>query len=133
MPVNANDFLDIASDALSLNTEIGFRNAISRSYYSMFHRAKSSLRNHPQDIRSAHQKLIDYLLSPEAARMEGVDAVVLRQMASCLHQRRELRVLADYNLNCVITKDTAKEGINMATLFFKYCESIYQNKNANGD
>lgn len=125
MPVNSIDFLRFAEEeCIKPKSEIGFRNAISRSYYCMFHHARSVLKNGPVEINAPHQKVIDYLLSTDAVRLEECDTAYLRQMAAMLLQRRRMRNLADYDLTKSYCEVDAKEGIESAHIFIAHCSAI---------
>lgn len=125
MPVNSEDFLRFAQEeCITSKSEIGFRNSISRAYYCMFHYARTVLKNGPREVNSPHQKLIDYLLSIDAARLEDKNQSDLRKMGSMLLQRRRMRNLADYDLTKTYGEVDAKEGIEAAHLFIAHCESM---------
>lgn len=125
MPVSSEDFLRFSKEeCIQSDSEIGFRNAISRAYYSMFHHARSVLKNGPVDPQSPHKKLIDYLLSPDSVRLEGKESRDLRKMASMLLQRRSIRNLADYDLTKSFSCSDAQEAIEVARLFIEHCDAM---------
>lgn len=43
MTIESTDFLRSSEHCLLLDEEVGFRNAVSRAYYAMFHKAGETL------------------------------------------------------------------------------------------
>lgn len=122
MSVNSKDFLDFAADSLTRGDEIGFRNAVARSYYAMFHEVRSMLSSLPNFTSHAHDGLISYLTQPD--KSEQFDKMALRALAAMLRQQKGKRAIADYDVNNVVSESDAKESIRMAEKLFQKCEDM---------
>lgn len=122
--ISPNDFLSFAESAMDMDDEVGFRNAISRAYYSMFHQVMNTLKNPPTGVKNIHKELSDYLQSPEALRMEPFDKLSMVQLSALLKQQKSKRCFADYDLSMNFSKTDAKEAITIAKRFFAYCQKM---------
>lgn len=108
MSVKPSDFLDFAENVLSNNDEISCRNAISRSYYSLYHSVCGELKYCPP---TSHHGVISYLRSTKANNKESLDPMVMRRVAAILEQTKKQRQVADYDLNHNINDTDAKSTI----------------------
>lgn len=122
MPVSSRDFLGFATDSLGRGDEIGFRNAVARSYYAMFHEVRTMLSSLPSFSSHAHDGLISYLNQPD--KSEPFDRMALRALAAMLRQQKGKRAIADYDVNNVISESDARESIKMAEKLFQKCENM---------
>ncbi|MBD8146531.1 hypothetical protein [Pantoea agglomerans] len=122
MPISHDDFLAIAKDAITHNGEIWIRNAISRSYYSLFH---STLRitegriperddNGDRLPGGIHQRLSDCLCNGSAADEFGLDKQEIKMIGLALRTAHHRRVTADYKLHKRINKIDAISLIQSA-------------------
>ncbi|MFM5879920.1 HEPN domain-containing protein [Aeromonas sanarellii] len=122
MSVLSKDFLDFATDAVKRTDEIGYRNAVARSYYAMFHEIRIMLISLPRFRANGHAGLIDYLKDPHSD--EPYDRVALRELASMLKQQKGKRVTADYALDFDVSKSDALASIKTAERFFQKCQEL---------
>ncbi|WP_429103591.1 hypothetical protein [Aeromonas hydrophila] len=122
MSVLSRDFLDFAIDAAQRADEIGYRNAVARSYYAIFHEASEIMVSLPNYAAHAHDGLIQYLKKP--AKDEPYDRTALRGLAAMLQQQKGKRVIADYSLNRDVSESDALESIKTAERFFQKCQEI---------
>jgi hypothetical protein len=122
MTISEGDFLEFSQDLMNCNafdTEIGYRNVISRSYYATF---------------SIGVKLRDLLGLPSYANMGAHEA--LRAAFKC-HQSRQVkllatrlsvshtdRIVADYYLNETITKEFSTQRLTYNKQLFSDIEKI---------
>lgn len=126
MPINAEDFYNSATETIKDNSsEVYCRNAVSRTYYSMYHKVLSILDKEPLSYpgKGVHGSLITYLES-DAANDESIDFMKLKALSYMLRQVRERRVCADYKLEEAIALKDAEESINMAKRFIDKCDSL---------
>ncbi len=107
MPVNENNFLNSTINSFNSGSEIDYRNAISRSYYAVYHKSLSLLDSLPNFNSSHHAGLINYLSTSECAKHEGYNESTLKEISRLLKVMRKARNDADYNLDSVITKNTS--------------------------
>ncbi|MDB2331390.1 HEPN domain-containing protein [Alteromonas sp.] len=125
MAVEGKDFLEFAKSAVSHGTEIGFRNAVSRSYYSIYHTVLSLVEQQIPNYAGGgtHSSLIKYLEDPSCP--ERFDKRQLRRLSYILRQQRDLRCDADYELDVdTITETTAEDCIEQAMKVCSICQSL---------
>lgn len=119
MTINASDILRSSEHCMLLDEEIGYRNAVSRAYYAMFHMAGETLENIPHAERDHHANLIRYMQGKLGTPKEKVSAARLKILAYELRQMRQARNEADYRLNMSkFNNEVAKESIITARRFF---------------
>lgn len=104
MSVNHGDFfssaLDIIGGDASADTEIGLRNAGSRAYYALYHRAKCYLESKGEMlIRVESAGSHEALASTFAKR--GIKS---KSFAESLARHKRFRHVCDYNLGITITR-----------------------------
>jgi len=114
MALDERDFLISAITNFKVGNEIGYRNAISRAYYSTYHQSLSRLTKMPNANGSHHAALIKYLESKECCKNEKYQAETLKELAGCMRQLRGMRNKADYNLDTTITQETAADHLMIA-------------------
>ncbi|PTC04332.1 hypothetical protein C9980_12810 [Vibrio mediterranei] len=128
MPIKPEDFLTTA-ESLCKDTpsEVEIRCAISRSYYSMYHKALATIDNDPICYvdKGCHAGLIEYLKT-HAKKEESIDSFQLRRMSIMLNAEKKKRVSADYFLNDELTLLHASESVNSAQKFKDLCDSLKQ-------
>lgn len=105
MSVKPSEFLDFAESILASCQEINCRNAISRSYYSLYHSVCEKLKNCPP---TSHQGVISYLRNKN---QESLDPMTMRKIAAILEQTKKQRHVADYDLNHNIDESDAKSTL----------------------
>ncbi|HAX9726175.1 TPA: HEPN domain-containing protein [Serratia marcescens] len=120
MSVNGNDFIDFANDCMSRNDEIGYRNAIARSYYGVYHHISGILNNGP---RESHQGLINYLDTEAWKGNEKFEKNFLRGLAMMLQTMKDKRVMADYDLITTLTITDANESLKTANRIMERCQN----------
>lgn len=122
MPVMHNCFLDLARESLQHNGEQWTRNAISRSYYGMYHAAlrvtNKLTPTHDTDGEKlpggAHMRLYTAFCSGEAAEINDVDVDKVRKIGVKLKMLHAQRVNADYKLERKINRITAISALQDA-------------------
>lgn len=118
MPVSSNDFIEFAKDCEKRNDEIGFRNAIARSYYGAYHHVLPCLTNGPKDN---HQGLIDYLVSDAWKDNEPYTKSELVGLGYALQSLKDQRIICDYRLADTITPTQSSTAIKTAEKLIKRC------------
>lgn len=113
MSISGLDFLDFAKDCMLREDEIGYRNAIARSYYCIYHVADSILVNHP---RESHAGLAGYLIDSAWRGNEDYNKHDLQRLGFLLRQQHGKRKIADYRLNETITKHEANESLKISMM-----------------
>lgn len=111
-----------AEHAKTLGSEIGYRNAIARAYYAMFHQVQTSLIACPKFVGGTHQGLADYL--NKAVPTEPYDKTYLRRLAAILNQQKGRRNIADYELDKTFTLSDAQAALDTATRLFDLCQEM---------
>ncbi|UQZ10678.1 hypothetical protein M8G38_12805 [Providencia stuartii] len=96
MAITYQDILSFAKDSMNREDEVGYRNAISRAYYAVYHRAYPSMKYGPNN---SHQGLIDYLVQADTSEREAYDRKDLLALSYALQSMKGMRVIADYNLD----------------------------------
>ncbi|EBQ5971345.1 hypothetical protein EVH65_23065 [Salmonella enterica subsp. enterica serovar Newport] len=120
MTIKSTDFLRSSEHCLLLDEEVGFRNAVSRAYYAMFHKAGETLESVPCADHNHHANLINYMQGRLGVPVEKISASRLKILAYDLRQMRQARNEADYRLSeSKINANVAKEAILTAQHFFK--------------
>lgn len=120
MSVNANDFRVAAEQNYNFETEIGYRNCVSRAYYSMYHNVLELI---TQEIprysqKGVHACLLTYLA--EGSADEPYEPKELRKLSYVLQQQKSNRSKADYDL------DSDKVGKLMAEDSIAACGKVAQ-------
>lgn len=125
MPVSRECFLTSAQDSMATGSEIGYRNCISRSYYSMYHSVLAILENdipHYSD-GGVHASLLKYLefsgsCEPHCSRQ-------LRVLSYILKSARDMRCKADYDIESdQISKPSAEDAITRANRVIAMCDTL---------
>ena len=112
MPTGSADFLEAADRCFAENTEIGYRNAVSRGYYALYHEIKANLTALPNFSRDHHTNMISYLKNKSQNKLEPYDPQKLKSMAYKLEQQRLARNEADYDLaSNSINKEMAEQSL----------------------
>jgi uncharacterized protein (UPF0332 family) len=112
MSVSVDCFLDIAKSSLENNGEQWTRNAISRSYYFMFHSVKSVISGQVPDKDKAgnrlpfgeHKRLSEYLCCGDAAAAYSLDVATTEKIGMKLRAAHLKRCDADYALEKKINR-----------------------------
>ena len=125
MSITPNEMLESARVLAQGNSEIAYRNTISRAYYSAMHEAKSLLppeAPQPELRGSSHEALITSLRAffrmPNSGRQEGAT------VAGHLAAMKGVRKIADYRLDANITGSDAEGCLRRAVTVFSACVRI---------
>lgn len=102
MAITYLDILEFSKNCMKLESETGYRNAISRSYYAAYHCVYPSMVHGPQD---SHQGLINYLARSDTPEREKYEKRDLLALHYALQNMKGMRVVADYSL--------ANDGMSM--------------------
>jgi uncharacterized protein (UPF0332 family) len=125
MSVSGADFYNIAVEHKALDSEIGYRNCVSRAYYSMYHSVLAILKGKIPHFATGgvHHRLIEYLV--DRNNDESHDSTKLRQLSYILKHARDLRHNADYEIDSSdITQLTAEDALNQANRVMSICEQL---------
>lgn len=115
MPVSTLDFLGSAEECADSNTEIGYRNAMSRAYYAAYHEALYLAEVHfPDPNRNLrmgeHERLsLRYKAWDKLPQNKSI-AIILENMKS-------QRTLADYAVSKTVSANQAATQIELAKRF----------------
>lgn len=101
MSVTAHDFFSSAEKALLDGTEIGFRNATSRSYYSIYHQMLDFVNRYHQPDPTANQKMSSHERLIERVRLLK-DTPTARSTAIMLQNMKLQRCISDYEIDTEI-------------------------------
>ncbi|HHR6392174.1 hypothetical protein AB7185_07110 [Providencia rettgeri] len=109
MSISPNDFISIATDDLTYNTEARDRNCISRAYYGLYHKAFDSMKH---CLPTSHSGLIEYLNQPYNRKQESqYKDMQLIQLGAVLKQQKRKRQKADYKLNEEVARTEAEASL----------------------
>lgn len=122
MSVQCTDFLKFAIDSSARGDEIGYRNAVARSYYCAYHRVNGMMKKGPKD---SHQGLIDYLHG-DAWRLscELYEKKYLVALAHTLKAMKDQRVISDYGLNDSVDKMNSDAAIATCNKLLDRCRDM---------
>ncbi|MGL4674970.1 MAG: hypothetical protein ACRCXK_08930 [Wohlfahrtiimonas sp.] len=122
MSINCKDFLCSAEKCLEESKdEVDYRNAISRSYYSIYHRVEP-LVSPPVNTKTKLSKqadLVEYLCDKDKTKNEAIDSDLLRTLGLMLENAKKRRVDADYKLGKKISLFTTELAIKEAHKFYE--------------
>lgn len=130
MSVNSDSFMLVAQHDLALGQEIGYRMAVGRSYYAVFHKLLESFNQYQFDHSSSgtHSDVYDYLLNGAGATYENKDPKQFKIIAYQFMQAKQKRVHADYNLALDYKKETAEIELRQAEKLIKKIEDVFAKK-----
>ncbi|AUU92092.1 hypothetical protein C2U55_24940 [Enterobacteriaceae bacterium ENNIH3] len=113
MTVNGQDFYDFAVTSLARGDEIGFRNAVGRAYYGLYHDVCSKLQKCPEP--ATHVGVRDYLIETSWLNgYEPYDKMKLISLGTMLKHLHTQRKWADYSINYDYPKADAEAALIMA-------------------
>lgn len=121
MTINSNDFISFANDCMARKDEIGYRNAIARSYYGVYHHVRGMLKKGPKEN---HQGLINYLDTESWKDNEEYEKNSLRGLSIMLQMMKDKRVVADYSLKTTVTIVDAEESLKTADRIMAKCHAM---------
>ena len=124
MAVSGSDFLQAAEVYKDLESEIGYRMCVGRSYYAMYHLVKDLLTGDvpPCNKGGMHESLVVYLKNHNA---EPYCKKELRKLSYILTQGKTLRREADYELDSDdINKETAEAQMQQALKLIGICDEL---------
>lgn len=125
MAIDCIEFLDFAEAIFKkANTEIEYRNIVSRSYYYSLH----AITEQTPNKFKGQKELIDYLCDQNAHKNEKIDSKVLRELGLKLEQRKRQRVKSDYFLNRDVRSYEPKNAIKEAKIFKGLIDSSLEQK-----
>lgn len=119
MALDDRHFLKSAIVNFNMKNEIGYRNAVSRAYYSTYHKSLSCVKHMSEAKGSHHAALIKYLDSGYCSQNEEHNEVVLHQQSVNMKRLRNARNLADYKLDASITERFAKNHLELAVKIYE--------------
>lgn len=130
MSVNSESFLSVARFSIGINSEIGYRMAIARSYYAMLHKVIESFEHYQYnpDAGGTHQDVYSYLANGDCARIESKDKIGCKVLAYKLQQAKKKRVAADYYLDLNFDEASASDAIKMSEVFFGKVDEVFQSR-----
>jgi uncharacterized protein (UPF0332 family) len=103
--VNYQDFLKSAEQLLQTGDEMGYRNAVSRAYYALYHRCLplfNEISDHPADDH--HAQVVRTLRQQPK----------LKSIVNRLNNLRKRRNTADYELHKTLSYYDAVSAVKMA-------------------
>jgi len=125
MPITSPEIIDFAKDCLSRQDEVGYRNAIARSYYGAYHLVKGMMVNGPKDN---HQGLIDYLRGDACRGHESYNRKNLLALSYALQSMKDQRIISDYFLDETVDLVQAQTAIITAEKLVARCLDINSEK-----
>lgn len=113
MGVTGKDFIEFAGKCIAHNDEIGYRNAVGRAYYGVYHETCCKLEKCPN--KDSHVGVRDYLTRDSWLKgNEPFDKMKLIAMGAFLKQLHTRRKWADYELERTFSKADAEAILIMA-------------------
>tara|TARA_Y100000034_G_scaffold130661_1_gene189620 strand:+ start:13831 stop:14220 length:390 start_codon:yes stop_codon:yes gene_type:complete len=118
--INSIDFLTSAKAILaSTQEEVGFRNSISRAYYSAYHACLEVLVS--LDIEVTDEDCGAHLKTIKALKRNGSTHYIGKDLADL----KTARTRADYFINNRVTKRDAEQTIHRAEMLIKDINQLY--------
>ncbi|TBM13500.1 hypothetical protein EYY86_14560 [Hafnia paralvei] len=112
MSVNGDDFIKFANNCLHTNDEIGYRNAIGRAYYGVYHKTCSILEKCPHNT---HIGVREYLAKDSWLKHnEPYAKMKLLSVSAILTQLHTQRKWADYEISEDIGESDAVAALKLA-------------------
>lgn len=108
MSISGKDILTAANKCMELQSEAGFRSAISRAYYALYHETCSALKHCPP---TTHEGVVQYLLTDARRKNEPYVLTDLVSVGAVLRQQKTKRKLADYQLEKEVLESEASASI----------------------
>jgi len=122
MSVTGKDFIEFAGKCISHNDEIGYRNAIGRAYYGVYHETLEKLEKCPE--KASHQEVRDYLTNDAwLTGNEPFEKMKLISIGTILRHLHTRRKWADYELQRTMSKADAEAILIMAN---KALDTLHQ-------
>lgn len=121
MSILGKDIISAANKCMELSCEVGYRSAISRAYYALYHETCSILTCCPP---TTHEGVIQYLLSDARRKNEPHDLMSLIQLGAVLRQQKAKRKLSDYDLDEPVAESEATSSINAVDKILKKIEEM---------
>lgn len=109
MSVCGQDFIDFAEKCVTFKDEIGFRNAVGRAYYGVYHEICDKLEHCL--VLDSHKGVREYLMNRTLCKNEPFDKMKLRSIGAILQQMHTKRKWADYELNRTMNQPDAEAAI----------------------
>ncbi len=103
--VDYQDFIQSAEQLLKIGDEMGYRNAVSRAYYALYHRCLplfNEINDHPADDH--HAQVVRTLYQQPQ----------YKSIANRLNKLRKRRNTADYELHKTLPRYDAESAVKMA-------------------
>lgn len=124
MSVQGSDFFTFAENLLeSAESEIEYRNVISRLYYSLIHCTASHLSSSAPT--QYHTEMEKYLLnSNRHHKDEKIPSIDLKAIGKLLKARRAKRTISDYKLNDEVTRSDAESEMQIAKTFHEILKNL---------
>ena len=110
MSIKGKDFLDASKHCVELTCEAGYRSAISRAYYALYHEICLTLKKCPP---TTHEGVVLYLTTDARRHDEPYEFMSLVQLGAILKQQKIKRKKADYELTETILESEAKSSISV--------------------
>ena len=118
MSISPKDFLNSAKKSINESSEVSWRNAVSRAYYSAFHTcllyAEDKL-NFACPKHNAHSSLISLFESEPENKYKSIGYM--------LRQCRKMRNLCDYELDLEISKGEAISSLKQSERIIEHIEA----------
>lgn len=118
MPISSDEFIHCAEQLMLLKSEIGYRSAMSRSYYAIYHTASLVAEQKSMDLvedeRSTHKRLF--------MRFEKNGYKKYGDMLKMLHKKR---VKADYRITEDLSGREAVVYLNECKQFYGKLQALY--------
>lgn len=125
MSVCGQDFIDFAELCVSHGNEIGYRNAMGRAYYGIYHQVCEVLEKCPEN--ASHQDIRDYLTRTAWLKgYEPFDKMKLISLGTVLRHMHTRRKWADYELQRDLSKADADAAIIMAKANMLKVKEMYE-------
>jgi len=125
LSVTGKDFLEFADRCVAQGDEIGYRNAVGRAYYGVYHEISGTLEK--AVFNHTHQTIRDYLIKDAWLKgNEPFDKMKLISLGSRLKLMHTQRVSADYNIGMDVSEADAKAAVIQAQKFMELLKEMVE-------
>jgi len=108
MSIQGKDIIEVSRACMESDSEAGYRSAISRAYYALYHETCGALTCCPP---TTHDGVVQYLSSDARRKSEPYELMSLIQLGAVLKQQKTKRKRADYELTETVIRTEASASV----------------------
>ena len=117
MGVNPTELIELAEELIGTATEVSYRAAASRAYYSIFHNGRllaGALPGNYPRASGSHNRILKKLKDFPLGELERGIVLSIRRVGLLMSQARSIRTKADYYIIDDVSRSEAERVIDYA-------------------